>query len=534
MNNIEILDSTLRDGGYVNNWRFNSYTASKIVKSLNQANIDIVELGYVNDTKGASIDSTLFSNIEDIKKILYTNNTSRYVVMINYGDVNIEKVQYNQEIFGIRLAFHKKNWKKALIDAKNLIELGYNVLIQPMLTINYSDIELLQLINECNKLNIYAFYIVDSFGSMRQEEVLRLAYLIDNNLNKEVRIGLHCHNNLQLAYSNSIKFIESIYNRNLIVDTSVLGMGRGAGNLNTELFADYLIRVCGKNYKIQPLLDIIDSNLSIIYRDNYWGYSVGHYISAIYNCHPNYATYLVEKKTLSINKIEQIVKAIKDEKRANYDKKYIENLYTKYNSQTDTVKSMIKNLENYIKDNEVLLIAPGKSLLDYKEKIKSFMNSRNLIGISVNHISDIVNTDFYFFSNEKRYNEYINQINQLKIDNKIITTSNLKDFNSILVNYKELLGITHEAKDNSSIMLLNLLNKLKVKKVYIAGIDGYDYSENSYISNNMELAYSKERVKNLNKDIKLELFNIKNNLEIEFITPSRFDLPTYMKEVAVD
>ena len=331
MANINILDCTLRDGGYINNWSFSNDMSTNLIDSLVKAKIEFIELGYINKTNGECKDTTMFSNLSCIGNII-TDSNAKYLVMLNVGDFDVEDMDYNPNIFGIRLAFRKDNWKKAFEDAKKIIAMGFKVFMQPMVTLSYTDKELLEMINEFNKIDIYALYIVDSFGAMQSHDVSRLALLIDNNLKKGVKLGLHAHNNLQLAYSNAITLVQSIISdRELVIDSSVLGMGRGAGNLNTELFADYLVKNCNKDYKIKSLLDIIDNYISMIHKENYWGYSAAHYISAIYNCHPNYSTYLLNKEGIVAKDIENIISNIPEAKKHKFDKKYIEDLYINHN-----------------------------------------------------------------------------------------------------------------------------------------------------------------------------------------------------------
>lgn len=331
MANINVLDCTLRDGGYVNDWSFSDEISINLIDSLRKSKIEYIELGYINKKNGKCKDTTMFNNIECINNII-NDNDAKYVIMLDLGDFDIDDIEYNSNIFGIRLTFSKEHWRTAVEDVKKIIVKGFKVFLQPMLTLCYTDKELLELIKAFNEIDIYAFYIVDTFGAMQSDDVLRFASLIDNNLKSDVKLGFHAHNNLQLAYSNAIALAKRSSNRELIIDSSVYGMGRAAGNLNTELFADYLIKNFNKEYKIEPLLDIIDNFLSVIYKENYWGYSVAHYISGIYNCHPYYSTYLAGKKELSGKDIENIIKNIVEAKKYEFDKNYIEQLYVNRNS----------------------------------------------------------------------------------------------------------------------------------------------------------------------------------------------------------
>ena len=131
-----------------------------------------------------------------------------------------------------------------------------------MVTKNYSDLEFLSMIEKINKLNPYAFYIVDSFGSMTLDEFHKYLILTNNNLNINISLGYHSHNNMQLAFSNAISMCNMNLKRDIILDSSIYGIGRGAGNLNSELMADFLNKTYSKNYNILPLLEIIDELLT--------------------------------------------------------------------------------------------------------------------------------------------------------------------------------------------------------------------------------------------------------------------------------
>ena len=152
--------------------------------------------------------------------------------------------------------------------------------------------------------------------------------MVEHNLNENIWIGFHSHNNMQLAFSNAQELVNIQTNRNLIIDSSVYGMGRGAGNLNTELFVEYLNDNCGTEYNIKPLLKIIDDIINGFYQKNYWGYSLPNYISASHNAHPNYASYLDDKKTLTVENINEIFDMMDSEKSLEFDKEYICLLYT--------------------------------------------------------------------------------------------------------------------------------------------------------------------------------------------------------------
>ena len=531
MGKISILDCTLRDGGYINQWKFEDKHIIDIVKSLSNSKVDIIECGYLNDKIKYNKNSTIFNSIKDIDNLLNRNNikklNSLFVAMVNYGDFDITNLPVkdkNSYIDGIRLAFHKEKIDEVYEISKEILAKGYKLFVQPMVTLSYNDYEILNLIDKFNKLNIYSFYIVDSFGSIDTEEFKRIFYIFDKNLNKDIQLGLHSHNNMQLAYSNAIEFLKINYSRDIIIDSCIFGMGRGAGNLNTELLINYLNRYREKSYEIIPLLEIIDNYLEALYEDNRWGFSVAHFLSAKNSCHPNYATHFINKKNLSIIAINSLLEIIDNSKRKFFDKKYAENLYLKYN--IDNRNSVINFDKNIFTNKNILILASGSTVNNNKDKIFNFAKDENNLTISVNHYSkefrDVVN--YYFFSNQRRFDEFV--IGNNKLDkSKIILTSNIIQIDrdiKYIVDYEELIKTTKE--DNVTLLLLNLLIKYSIPKVKIAGFDGYNpnmYSDYSYQEYNRVLDKSVKEAENIRIENALKI--LIKSIKINFLTPSIYE-----------
>ena len=243
MNNVSILDCTLRDGGYCNQWKFGLKNIKRIITGLVNAKIDVIECGFLTNKIEYEKNISKYTDLNQIREILpLEESKEKFVVMINYGEYEMDKIVNCAEapIGGIRLAFHKKDYKDALQQCRILKEKGYRVFIQPMVSMNYSDDEFVDLIKCANEMRPYAFYIVDSFGTMKRQQLFHYFQLIKENLDSSIAIGFHSHNNMQFAFSNAIDLVEKNTTHNLFIDTSVYGMGRGAGNLNTELFINEL------------------------------------------------------------------------------------------------------------------------------------------------------------------------------------------------------------------------------------------------------------------------------------------------------
>ncbi|HIS89393.1 TPA: aldolase catalytic domain-containing protein [Candidatus Avigastranaerophilus faecigallinarum] len=330
MSSIKILDCTLRDGGYINNWHFGKENIKSIINNLVLSGCEYIECGIIKDCE-YNIDKTLFSDFRQLEKFIPKNSKSQFVLLVNYGDVNVEKIDFENKNIIIKVTFKKFQVKEALEYSKILIEKGYKVFINPMNTISYSSDELIDLITVVNKIKPIALSIVDTNGEMTLKDTSRLYSLINKKLNKKIIICFHSHNNLQLSFANAQILMGQNTNRTIIIDSTVLGMGRGAGNLCTELLVKYINDNYNGNYELIPILKIIDEQIKKIFSVSPWGYSAPYCISALMHCHPNYAKYLIDKKGVTIEQIAEILNRIPYEERAIYDINSIEKYAIKFN-----------------------------------------------------------------------------------------------------------------------------------------------------------------------------------------------------------
>lgn len=325
--NIKILDCTLRDGGYVIDWEFGENNIPLILKSLSYARIDYIECGYLKNCI-FNPDKTLYDDTQYLEKF-YTQYQN-YTFMINCGEYDLRKIPINDkyENIKIRLAFKKHNQSEALNEIRELKNKGWNVFANPMVTNMYSSRELAKLTDELNNINPYGLSIVDSLGNMDEKEVITFFKFIDKLLNPELALGFHSHNNLQLSFSNAKTLLNMNIAREIIIDSCVYGMGRGAGNLCSELITKYINDNFNGQYKIQHLLKIIDKNIITFYKQKPWGYSIPYYLTALYNCHPNYAAYLVEKE-FNNEMINKCLQFIQDKDKPIFNKSLIQNIIDK-------------------------------------------------------------------------------------------------------------------------------------------------------------------------------------------------------------
>lgn len=521
MKRIQVLDCTLRDGGYCNDCHFGFDNEKRIVHSLVEANIDIIECGFFMDKIEYDRDRTRFTSMAEVAAVIPEDRAGKLFVMLtDHGQFDPAMLPEcdGSTVDGLRVAFHKKDRIAGLEDCKIVKEKGYKVFVQAMVSLSYSDEEFLDLIRRVNELEPYAFYIVDSFGVMKRKDLTRLFYLVEHNLKDTICIGFHSHNNMQLAYSNAQSLVDEHTDRRLIIDSSVYGMGRGAGNLNTELFVEYLNENADGNYNLKPLLTIIDEILNDFYERDRWGFSLPNYLSAKHNTHPNYAAYLDAKKTLTVESMDEIFAMMDDGKRGNYDQRYIEDLYTRYMATGQVQESHLKELKNRIAGKDVLIIAPGKSASDEMESIIACAETKADVSIAINFDYAGYNTDYIFLSNLRRYRE----LEESK-RSKCVVTSNIPSADCYLkTKYSSLLNDVESVRDNAGMMLIKYLIQLGARKVYIAGIDGYstDASQN-FVNQKMNFYTQKAVYEAMNDGMTKVMKQFEESIVIEYVTTAK-------------
>lgn len=521
MSEVKVLDCTLRDGGYCNQWKFGYREIVQIVSGLMEANIEIIECGFITNKVSYNKNVSKYSNLAQLEGIIPADKQGKmFVAMMNWGEFNIEDIPAcdGTLLDGIRVAFHKKNRYQALDICKALKEKGYKVFVQPMVSLSYSLEEFVEMIEIVNAFQPYAFYIVDSFGVMKSKELLKLYDIVSRYLRQDVIIGYHSHNNMQLAFSNAQLLCVEATNRALILDSSVFGMGRGAGNLNTELFIEYANNNLQKNYQLNPLLEIIDSILVRFYKTNYWGYSLPNYLSASHNAHPNYAGFLDDKNTLTVQDMNRIFEMMNEEKKLEFDKEYIESLYAEYMNGGESRPENMEAFQEAIKGKILLLIAPGKSSLEEQEKIICCMKDDQVVSVSVNFHYEPMKTDYTFISNLRRYRDL-----GLDDTDHYIVTSNIPAENVYLkVDYKELLCEQDAVVDNAGLMLIKFLMICKCKKILLAGFDGYSHEDaDNYADRKMELISKNAVLDAINEGMNSVLLEYSKEVDIQFLTKQK-------------
>ena len=331
---IKILDCTLRDGGYVNDWEFSRKAFDDIIINLQEVGIDIIEVGMMvkNSAEKFTTKFSSFDKIPDLPRIKDTN--SIFTVMFTYGEAKGVNVPERKPdgVEAIRLAYFKNDYRESLKLAEEFKQKGYDVFLQAMATFMYSERELQEMIEQVNRLQPKFFCMVDSFGVMYSEDVQHMFKSVDSMLAPGIGLGFHAHNNQQLAFSNAITFVNIAENspRNICVDASIYGMGRGAGNVNLELLANYFNKKKSASYDTDKILKLWNDYLYDDYKKYFWGYSWEYFFTASNETNSAYIWYIKTKGITDMESIKNILNEIPPEHRYTLRRDVVNPLIEKY------------------------------------------------------------------------------------------------------------------------------------------------------------------------------------------------------------
>lgn len=529
---IQLLDCTLRDGGYVNDWDFGYNDLCSIFQRLTDAGVDIIETGFIDERRPFDINRSIMPDTQAVFGIFgkIPQRPPMVVGMIDYGTCSFKQIQPCEDSWldGIRVIFKKYRMREAMAFCAELKKYGYHVFAQMVAVTDYSREELLEFIGLANEVEPYAVSMVDTYGLLKPDGLRQIYDLLDKNVKSGIRIGFHAHNNLQLAFANTMAFLEYPTQRDVIVDGTLYGMGKSAGNAPLELVAMHLNEAYGKTYKINPMLEAIGESIMSFYQKSPWGYKMYFYLSAYNEVHPDYVKQIQNKPNVSLSAVNDILGNIEPKKnKLLYDRVIGENTYAVYEESWGKDVDTIEKLRNALGNSKpVLLVGPGRSIKLQEEKIAEFIDKNHPIVLAVNYIPRTMQAHYVFVTKVNRYREMAGQL--LETQNQeiqIIATSNVtprgKQFAYTLTR-EPLLEKEEEIVDNSFLMLLKVLRQCGLHRLYLAGFDGYSDHEDNYFNPRMEYVFVKNAAGNLNHHIRSVLEEEYSDMELEFITYSRY------------
>jgi 4-hydroxy 2-oxovalerate aldolase len=493
-NKLKVLDCTLRDGGYYNNWNFSIHLINKYLKVMSDIKVDYVEIGFrslerkefrgpcayttdqfLNDLK---IPKTLkvgvmINGAELIKANTLKKNTS--LVSSLFKKAKFSKVKL------VRIASHYSELSKVMPVASKIKSLGYKVAINLMQISDRTENEIKQFCDLAKKYNMDAVYFADSTGSLNRYQTLEIVKNFKKNWKTD--LGIHAHDNMDRAMENAMM---ALNNGVSWIDSTVLGMGRGPGNVKTENLVLELEKIFKRKVNYNSLIKLIEDDFIPMKNKYGWGSNVYYYLSGLYGIHPSFIQGMLSAKNFSSDEILAVIDNLKTEGGKKFSNDLI-NTYKQYfigkgNGKYEPLKN--------IKKKDVLILGSGPGVKEHKIALESFikkykpfviaLNTQNSINSKLINTRAVCNTlrlltDHKSFKHlpQKLILPYQRLSNLIKDKFKKV---NKLDFGV------EVKNNTFRFMKSSAIIpntlaisyALGIANSGKAKRIYIAGFDGYE------------------------------------------------------------
>jgi 4-hydroxy 2-oxovalerate aldolase len=527
MKNIKLLDCTLRDGGYYNNWEFKPDLVKEYLNTMSITQVEYVEIGLRSSKnigfKGPYAFSTdIFLdelNIPDEIKIGVMINASEFKSF--EGKNLIQKISTlfsnsnSSRVDLVRIASHLEEFEHSLKISKVLKDMGYEVGLNLMQISEASNDQIVSFAQLASAYDLNVLYFADSLGNLKPGNIDNII----SNLRKgwDGEIGIHTHDNMGLAMSNSQQAYKS---GATWIDSTITGMGRGPGNLQTEYALIEFIEK-EKNIHYSSVLKLIHNYFSPLKTKHNWGKNPYYYLSGLYSIHPTFIQEAIGDKRYDELEILSLIDHLNEVGGSKYSKNISVAQMNIYNEEVDGEWCPRSDIEG----KDVLILGNGPSLSEHKKGIEQFIEKTNCTVISLNHNVSISDKfiNFQAACHPMRVIADIHKYQNMK--QPLITPfSSLPDLIKEKLEGCRILdfGLStnnnyFSFKDKSANIPLPLVfpyvlavaNSGKASKISLAGFDGYNKDD----PRNDEMNYL------------IKLYNEnKDSCSLVSITPSKYDL----------
>jgi len=388
------LDCTLRDGGCYNSWDFDHSLVQDYIFAVKDAGVDVVELGFRTLNKHGFKGACAYTNDSFIQSLVIPNGLT-LGVMINASEIieedGLSIANLNQlfptnsaksNISIIRIASHTHEFIEALKAVKILKEKGFKVGFNLMQVSECDPNELILLAKEASKYRIDVLYFADSLGNMNTKDVLTVIELFRSHW--KGKLGIHAHNNMGMALSNSLFALD---NGITWVDSTVTGMGRGAGNANTELLAIEIAELRNTKVNINPLISLISREFKPL-KDKYgWGTNPFYYLSGKNSVHPTYVQEMMSDSRYTDEDIIAVIENLGSKDGKKYSRSSLLEARNYYSKASQGTWSPLELFE----EREVILIGSGPGISSHKRAIEDYIKNSKPLVLALNAQSSIDN-----------------------------------------------------------------------------------------------------------------------------------------------
>lgn len=340
MDNIQFLDCTLREVA-LPGYHWGTGVMTGVLDGLCRAGVEIIECGFLKNGVHEP-GSSLFYDTKHMDTLVagVKKRGCRIAALMDYGRFDVSALPPARDTLLdiVRVCFKKHQRDAVLEDMAALGEKGYRVFVQHVDIPSYTDEEIQDFIRRLNPLHPACYCIVDTFGSMYVEDLKRTWALVDRTLVGGIAVGIHAHNNLMMANALAMEMIRCHGSRSLIVDGTLLGAGRGAGNANTEILLHYLTQTQGKQYDLTPIYQTVDTIKPLLEENFQWGYTLPYFQTGITGAHVFNVDYLNTRHPLSSTQRMEVIQMLSPELRKKYDYAYLDQLVALVTAERDQEK----------------------------------------------------------------------------------------------------------------------------------------------------------------------------------------------------
>jgi 4-hydroxy 2-oxovalerate aldolase len=509
----KILDCTLRDGGYYNNWFFEKNLVNKYLSCLSSSGVNIVELGFRLYPQIGNLGPYAYSSDEFLKTLNLPGNLD-IAVMINATDIincdstiadaiaNIFVSKEESPVDIVRIAANIKDIEECRVIAMELDKLGYSVFLN-LMQISSTGLNLLKTtvknIQSWNTVEV--LYFADSFGSMSISSINTVVGVIKSVWNGS--IGIHTHDNKGHALTNSLGAIDCGVD---YIDATILGMGRGAGNAKMEHLLVEMVDLGLGNYNPDSLFSLSLLEFSQLQEKYNWGSSIYYYLSAVHGIHPTYIQSMLDDSRYDVDQILSAIEFLKQNVSSSYS---IENMLEALSNSAGSENGAWSS-KGWATGRDVLIIGSGPSVEQYKNEITKYIIQKKPLVLCLNinqNISEEL-VDAYIACHEARISIELDLYSNLSkpiilpMGRVPIEVKNLLSDVDILDYGLKISDGPYIIQDNGCCLdkplvlmyALSLLSVSGMSKVLLTGIDGYD--RNSLKQQEMVKALKKYTDKN--------------------------------------
>ena len=388
---VTLLDCTLRDGGYYNDWDFSRPLIQRYVAAMASARIPIVEIGFRTVDTATYLGPAAYATDAYLESLDLPQSVT-YGVMMNAKELvdDDDGAELVSSMFAsatsspvdfVRIAAHFKELDQLSSSIERLHSLGYRVGLNLMQIASRSPSEIEHFGHLAARLGVEVAYFADSFGGMQPTDVRVAVEALSASFNGP--IGCHMHNNMSLGFANAMAAVDAGASW---VDSTVLGMGRGPGNAQTEYLAVELSRRGLADLDVVPLLPIVTGDFADLQRKFGWGASVYYFLSAAHNIHPTYIQEMTKDGRYTVDEIVTAVEDLKSSDGANFSRARLEAAAID-SGLIDPDGTW--NATGWCDGRTVLIVGPGAEGVARRDDIEAYIRTTDPVVVALNAIPPV-------------------------------------------------------------------------------------------------------------------------------------------------